>query len=165
MFTAIHPQLTGIVATCSITPEFSIMSRATFILAVVLLSGCAVANDTPPSAATPPVSSKVLLKSTNSWDGAPYSRYPDGQPELTILKINIPAGTALKWHRHAVPNAAYVVSGQITVQAKDSPHTVLLKAGDTLAEMVDTVHRGVTGSEPVELIVFYAGTPGTPLSQ
>lgn len=142
------------------------MRRATSILAVVLLlSGFAVAQDTPPSAATPPVTSQVLLKSTASWDGTPYSRYPEGQPELTILKISIPAETTLKWHRHAVPNAAYVVSGQITVQAKDTPNTILLKAGDTLAEMVDTVHRGVTGSEPVELIVFYAGTPGTPLSQ
>lgn len=142
------------------------MCRATSFFAVILmLSGSAIAEDAPPSTATPSVTSQVLLKSTASWDGTPYTRYPDGQPELTILKISIPAETALKWHRHAIPNAAYVVSGQITVQAKDTPHTILLKAGDTLAEMVDTVHRGVTGSEPVELIVFYAGTPGTPLSQ
>jgi len=31
--------------------------------------------------------------------------------------------------------------------------------------MVGELHRGITGDKPVELIVFYAGTKGMPLSQ
>ena len=130
------------------------------IVTVLMLAGCSAINGDSRG-----VVSRVLLKSTSSWDGTPYQHYPKGQPELTILRITIPANSALKWHKHRVPNAAYVVSGRITVQAKKSADTIQLKAGDTIAEMVDTVHRGVTGNEPVELIVFYAGTPGTPLSQ
>ena len=137
------------------------MTRTFLLIATVLmLTGCSIAGGTSQG-----VVSRVLLKSTSAWDGSPYQRYPEGQPELTILRITIPANSALKWHRHQVPNAAYVVSGRITVQARNSGDTIHLKAGDTIAEMVNTVHRGVTGSEPVELIVFYAGTPGTPLSQ
>jgi quercetin dioxygenase-like cupin family protein len=137
------------------------MTRTLLIAATLLvLTGCNAAEEKRPS-----VESQVLLKSTSSWNGTPYRQYPQGQPELTILKVNIPANTEMKWHRHPIPNAAYVVSGQLTVQAKDTPDVIQLKAGDTLAEMVDIMHRGVTGNEPVELIVFYAGTPGTPLSQ
>lgn len=137
------------------------MTRILFVAAALLsLAGCAPTENKPAV-----LQSQVLLKSTSSWDGTSYRRYPEGQPELTILKINVPANTALKWHQHPVPNAAYITAGQITVQAQHSFQSIQLKAGDTIAEMVDIMHRGVTGSEPVELIVFYAGTPGTPLSQ
>jgi quercetin dioxygenase-like cupin family protein len=130
--------------------------------ALFALSGCTSVTSMPVSQA---ITSEVLLKTTSSWDGTPYTRYPAGQPELTILRIRVPANAALKWHRHPVPNAAYVVSGRISVQARNSLKTIELKAGDTLAEMVDSLHRGVTGDEPVELIVFYAGSPTMPLSQ
>ncbi|WP_440093868.1 cupin domain-containing protein [Pseudomonas syringae] len=115
--------------------------------------------------AAPAVKSSVLLKSKTSWDGTPYIAYPKGQPELTVLKINIPANTALKWHSHPIPNAAYIASGEITVEKRDSKEQIRLKKGDALAEMVDIVHRGKTGDTPVELIVFYAATEATPLSQ
>ncbi|MBD8495941.1 cupin domain-containing protein [Pseudomonas syringae] len=136
------------------------MTKTLFILVATLaLAGCETGHRAPVA-----IESQVLLKSTASWDGTPYTAYPKGQPELTLLKIRIPADTTLNWHRHPVPNAAYVVAGQLTVQARDSANEVVLKAGDTLAEMVDIMHRGVTGNEPVELIVFYAGTAQTPLS-
>lgn len=126
--------------------------------AVLTLSGCAVHK--PQN-----VESHVLLKTTSAWDGTPYSAYPAGQPELTVLNIKIPANTALKWHQHPMPNAAYVVSGQLTVEARESGKSIILKPGDVLPEIVDKVHRGVTGSSAVELVVFYAGTPELPLSQ
>jgi quercetin dioxygenase-like cupin family protein len=109
--------------------------------------------------------STVLLKSTASWDGTAYKAYPAGQPELTLLKINIPAKTTLNWHRHPIPNAAYVASGELEVETQDGSKSIRLKQGDTLAELVDIMHRGKTGDSPVELIVFYAGTPGVALSE
>jgi hypothetical protein len=39
------------------------------------------------------------------------------------------------------------------------------KTDEVIAELVDGVHRGITGDDPVVLIVFYAGTVGSPLSQ
>jgi quercetin dioxygenase-like cupin family protein len=136
------------------------LRTALVAIACFLLAGC----HTPATPSTA-VESSVLLKSTASWDGTPYERYPGGQPELTILKISVPARTQLNWHSHPIPNAAYVLSGELRVRAQHTDKSILLKQGDVLAEMVDIMHRGETGDSPVELIVFYAGSPGTPLSQ
>lgn len=110
------------------------------------------------------VKSEILLKSDHSWDGAPYVGYPAGRPELSLVRIVIPPHTALPWHTHPIPNAAYVVSGTLQVELRGSSKIQSLHAGDTLSETVNTVHRGVTGEQPVELLVFYAGAPGVPLS-
>jgi hypothetical protein len=40
----------------------------------------------------------------------------------------------------------------------------ILQAGQAVAETVQTTHRGFTTDEPVELIVFYAGQVGLPLT-
>lgn len=40
-----------------------------------------------------------------------------------------------------------------------------LIGGQTRPEMVGMVHRGYSGSEPVELLVFYAGSHGLPLPE
>jgi quercetin dioxygenase-like cupin family protein len=116
-------------------------------------------TDNPPSAV-----STILLKADHSWDGTPYTHYPAGRPQLTVLKIVVPPHTSLPWHRHPMPNAAYVVSGTLTVETRDGRHRITLHAGDALPEMVDQDHRGTTGDAPVELIVFYAGAAGMPLS-
>lgn len=113
----------------------------------------------------PGVAVETLLKTGASWDGVPYKAYPAGSPELTVLKITIPPRTALPWHTHPMPNAAYVASGDLTVEKEEGGKTIHLVAGDVLPEMVDARHRGVTGDAGVVLIVFYAGTKGMPLSQ
>jgi quercetin dioxygenase-like cupin family protein len=113
----------------------------------------------------PSVTVETLLKTGNSWDGTAYQRYPDGPPELTMLKISVPPNTTLPWHTHPMPNAAYVVSGELLVEKHDGGLTKRLVAGDVLPEMVGSVHRGVTGEAGVVLLVFYAGTMGMPLSQ
>lgn len=128
-------------------------------LACLLTLGCSNTN------AQPGIEKEVLLQSSSSWDGTPYASYPQGSPELTLLKLKIPANTELKWHTHPIPNAAYILAGELTVEARDSGQTRVLKQGQTLAEMVNTVHRGKTGDSPVELIVFYAGSPGIALSE
>ncbi|WP_080439935.1 cupin domain-containing protein [Burkholderia ubonensis] len=106
--------------------------------------------------------STILLQSDRSWDGTTYEQYPAGKPQLTILRIVIPAHTALPWHTHPMPNAAYVVSGTLHVETKDGDRQTTLHAGGVLPEMVGTVHRGWTDESPVELIVFYAGVKGMP---
>ena len=126
--------------------------------APLLTSGAVLAADAPTA------TNEVLLKSTSSWDGTPYIRYPDGAPELTTLKITIPPRTELAWHSHPMPNVAYVLSGELTVEQREGGQSKTIKAGDVLPEMVDINHRGRTGDNPVVLIVFYAGTKGMPLS-
>jgi quercetin dioxygenase-like cupin family protein len=125
----------------------------------LLQYGIAVANDQPA------IQSKILLRTSSSWDGTPYQAYSPGQPELSILKITIPANTQLKWHTHPMPNAGYIVSGELTLEKKDGGKTQHFTAGQTVPEMVDALHRGMTGDQPVTLIVFYAGVKGMPLSK
>jgi quercetin dioxygenase-like cupin family protein len=110
------------------------------------------------------VQSSVLLKTESSWEGTPYGAYPTGAPELSVLKISIPANTALAWHKHPMPNVAYVLSGELTVETGDGKQRQVLGPGDVLAEMVERQHRGTTGAMATELIVFYAGGKDMPLS-
>lgn len=117
------------------------------------------------TAASTGIQAETLLKSDSSWDGTPYSAYPPGRPELTVVRLTIPPHTELPWHTHPMPNAAYVVSGSLTVEKQSDGFRRELSAGQVLAEMVNTPHRGYTSAEPVVLIVFYAGTPNMPLSE
>ena len=111
-----------------------------------------------------PIQTETLIQSTSSWDGTPYVSYPAGRPEITILKITIAPHTALKWHSHPMPNAGYILSGELTVEKEDGTKRHFV-AGQAITETVNSVHRGITGATPTVLIVFYPGTPGLPLSR
>ncbi|MFP0194568.1 MULTISPECIES: cupin domain-containing protein [Pseudomonas] len=128
-------------------------------LPVLTLLGCTSADEPEQT------QRKLLLESSTSWDGTPYLRYPDAAPELSVLKLRIPANTQLQWHTHPIPNAAYILSGELTIESRDDGRSQSFKQGEAVAEMVNRDHRGVTGDEPVELVVFYAGGEGIPLSE
>jgi quercetin dioxygenase-like cupin family protein len=113
----------------------------------------------------PAVQSQTLLRASSSWDGEPYKSYPSGRPQLSILKIALAPHTELEWHTHPIPNAAYVVAGEITLERKRDGKKQRFVAGQAVAETVDTFHRGIAGNEPVVLIVFYAGSPGVSLTK
>jgi quercetin dioxygenase-like cupin family protein len=115
-------------------------------------------------AGEPEVKVEQVLKTMRSWDGSNYTGYPSGQPEVTVLKITIPPNTTLHWHRHPMISAAYILSGHLTVEKKDTGERKVVHAGEALAETVETTHRGFTTDEPVELIAFYAGKVDMPVS-
>ncbi len=106
----------------------------------------------------------VLVQTTQSWNGKPYTHYPSGQPQLTTLKVTIPPHTALPWHTHPFPNAVYVLSGTLTLQDRASGKTLVLHQGQAVGESVDDVHRGESGDQSTVLLITYAGTPGVPTS-
>jgi quercetin dioxygenase-like cupin family protein len=83
---------------------------------------------------------------------------------LTMLKLTIAPHTKLPWHTHPFPNAAYVLSGTLTVHDKLSGKTKVFHQGEAFAESVNDIHRGEAGGEPVVLLVTYSGTPGVPTS-
>jgi quercetin dioxygenase-like cupin family protein len=106
----------------------------------------------------------TLVKTTKSWNGSQLPKYLDGNPEITILKIIIPPKTKLPLHKHPEINAGILLKGELTVisEANDTLH---LKAGEPIVELVNTWHFGQNeGTEPVEIIVFYAGIKGTPIT-
>ncbi|MES2818275.1 MAG: cupin domain-containing protein [Pseudomonadota bacterium] len=128
-----------------------------------LSSGCATVDSPPARAVTTTVVEK-LAKTTRSWNGATLPAYPSGQPEISILRITIPAGAKLPVHIHPVINAGVLVSGQLTVITGDGK-TLHLSAGDAIVETVDTLHYGVNqGSVPAQIIVVYAGVIDKPIT-
>jgi len=106
----------------------------------------------------------VLAKTTTSWNGAALPAYNQGIPEVTILRIVIPAKTELPLHQHPVINAGVLLKGELTVVTQDKK-TLHLKAGDPIVEVVDTWHYGRNdGDGPAEIIVFYAGVKDAPIT-
>lgn len=128
------------------------------ILSAILVAGCAspkYAND---------VRSVQLIKSTTSWNGQPLPAYKTGTPEITILRITIPPNHTLPIHTHPVINAGVLLKGELTV-ITDSGQVLRMKPHDPIVEVVDTWHYGRNeGDEPAEIIVFYAGEKGEPIT-
>ena len=116
------------------------------------------------SAREPQIEVQQILQTTQSWDGANYNGYPTGKPQLTVLRIKIPPDTALHWHHHPVISVGFVLSGELTLEKKATGERTIVHAGQALAETVETTHRGFTTNEPVELVVFYAGQAGLPIT-
>ncbi len=106
----------------------------------------------------------VLAKTSSSWDGRDLPDYGKGKPEVTILRIKIPQGVQLPLHKHPVINAGVLLKGELTVVTEDKK-TLHLKAGDSIVEVVNKWHYGKNeGNEPAEIIVFYVGIRGTPIT-
>ena len=107
---------------------------------------------------------EVLARSAASWNGSPLPAYPAEQPEVTVLKIRIAPGTRLPMHKHPVINAAVVLAGALTV-ITEAGRSVRFSSGDAIVEVVDQWHYGYNdGPEVAELVVFYAGAQGQPIT-
>jgi quercetin dioxygenase-like cupin family protein len=107
---------------------------------------------------------ELLLQTSQSWNGKPYTHYPTGQPQLTTIKLTIAPHTALPWHTHPFPNVVYVLSGTLTLHDKATGKTRIVHQGEAVGESVDDIHRGESGDETTVLLITYAGTPGIPTS-
>jgi len=111
-----------------------------------------------------PVSSEILAKGSQSWDGAPIE-YRQGPAELTVQRIRVSAGgeaVALPIHCHTIPLAAYVTQGSVRV-VKTSGEERIFKSGDAFIEVMNQWHKGIF-VEDTELIVVYAGAKDVPIS-
>ena len=107
---------------------------------------------------------EVLLKTTSTWDNAKYKKIKIKKPEVTVLKIIINVNEELLIHKHDLVNIAYVKKGTLTVITEDNKK-ITINEGEVLPELIGKYHYGKnTGNQPVELIVFYIGEKGTPLS-
>ena len=107
---------------------------------------------------------QVLLNTTSTWENAEYKKLKIKRPEVTVLKIVINVNEELPMHKHDLVNIAYVKKGILTVITDDNKK-ITLHEGEVLPELIGKYHYGKnTGNEPVELVVFYIGEKGTPLS-
>lgn len=106
-----------------------------------------------------------LLKTSQSWDGADLPDYPEGKPELRVLKVTIPPHSSLGKHHHDVMSYGIVNKGQLTLIRESDKKEKTVLPGEAVVETVGTVHHGENrGDEPVEVVVFYVSKEGTPLS-
>ncbi len=104
-----------------------------------------------------------LLQTSSSWDGTAL-HYPAGQAQISGMLIEIAVGGQTGWHLHPVPSFGMVLEGELEVSLKDG-RSKRTKAGEALAEVVNTLHNGRNiGTVPVKLVVFYAGSEGQKLS-
>ena len=130
------------------------------LLIAALCGAATLAAATAHAQATASAHVDVLAKSDASWNGKKYTGYPAGTPQLSVLKMTIPANSALPWHTHPFPNAGYVLSGQLTIEDKASGKKQTFTTGQAFTESVNDVHRGISGAEPTVLIITYSGSPG-----
>lgn len=107
---------------------------------------------------------RQVLQTDRAWNGTPYQHYPAGTPQLTVVHFDIPPHSTLAWHTHAVPNAAYVIAGALTVEDRETGETHVVRAGEAFGESVGPVHRGYTEGTATEVVAVYAGVDGIPLS-
>jgi len=128
---------------------------------LIFLAGC---SGTGIRQSRRPAVVRQIVRSVKSWDGEILPAYPQGQPEVTILRIKVPPGVRLDMHKHPVINAGILTKGQLTV-VRDDGKTLLLKAGDPIVEIVNRAHYGINfGKKPAEIIVWYAGVENEPVS-
>ena len=106
----------------------------------------------------------TLLKTTTSWSGQKLA-WPQGEAEATVLKVEIAPGGETGWHLHPGPSIGIVTKGTLEVTLKDG-RVKRLEEGEALAEVVSTLHNGRNvGEGTLQLVVFYPGSVGTPLSE
>jgi len=139
------------------------MIRSRFPLSPLVLlpflAACAARDDSGcPDCAAAATVTKVASTSRTA-DGKPI-RFPQGDAEATAFVYVIPAGAKLPVHKHPYPRFAYVMEGEIRVTL-DGGKTYDYRAGDFIAEVIDTWHSGETvGSATVKLFVLDATPPG-----
>ena len=108
--------------------------------------------------------SETVIQTSVYWNQKPIKPIHIDQPQVTVLKITVPAGEKLAMHKHPMLNVGYMVKGELTVYSEQGEKLVL-KAGDPIVELVDIWHYGEnTGSEDVVIVVTYVGNKEENLS-
>ena len=124
-----------------------------FLLAIVLTSLNVYAAD-----------SEKVIQTTVHWNQQPIKPIHIDHPQVTILRITIPAGEKLAMHKHPILNVGYLTKGELTVRSEKGG-VLVLKPGDPIVELVNEWHYGEsTGSEDAEIVVTYVGDKNDDLS-
>ena len=101
-----------------------------------------------------------LIRTSQSWDGAFLPDFPQGRPELRVIRLDFPVGAKTGWHHHTVVNYGIVQQGELTIVCHDGSEKTFHE-GEPLVEVIGTIHRGENrGHKPVILNMFYFSSPG-----
>lgn len=123
-----------------------------FAVCVLMSAGAYAAN------------SETVIQTDSHWNKQAIKPIHIDNPQITMLRITIPAGEKLAMHKHPVLNIGYLTKGELTVRSEDGG-VLVLHPGDPIVELVDVWHYGEsTGSEDAEIVVTYVGSKEDPLS-
>ncbi len=135
------------------------MKNYFFGFILLILFACEKAKDVPTE-----IQMEILAEGSTSWIGDSLPPYPEGTPQVSIMRAKIPPQAKLRMHKHPVINAGVLIKGTLTV-ISDKGDTLRLKAGDPIIELVNRYHFGMNeGDEVAEIIVVYAGEVNTPIT-
>ena len=125
------------------------------------ISGCGSQKSTT-SDAKPII--ETLVRASESWNGDIYS-YPQGQAQMTLLKITAPVGFRTPVHTHPQPGVAYVAKGTLDCVVT-ADKTKVFSTGDSFATTFgDTPHYCESvGNESAIVFVAYAGVEEEPVT-
>ena len=113
---------------------------------------------------TKDIKTTELIRTSQSWDGAQLPDFPQGQPELRVVRLDFPIGAKTGWHHHTVVNYGIVQQGDLTIVCQDGTEKTFHE-GEALVEVIGTIHRGENrGSKPVILNMFYFSSPGAEIT-
>ena len=56
-----------------------------------------------------------LIRTSRSWDGSLLPDFPQGTPELRVVRLDFPVGAQTGWHHHTVVNYGIVQQGDLTI--------------------------------------------------
>ena len=104
--------------------------------------------------------SEELLRTTETWEGGDIV-YPSGNAEVSSVKVRIEEGKTTPFHCHPVPTLGYILKGKVEVETISGKRRILSE-GESVVEVLRTVHRGKAIGGPVEILVFYAGAESIP---
>ena len=101
--------------------------------------------------------SETVIKTDTHWNNQAIKPIHIEHPQITMLRITIPAGEKLAMHKHPILNIGYLTKGELTVRSENGD-VLVLKPGDPIVELVDVWHYGEsTGIEDAEIVVTYVG--------
>ena len=92
---------------------------------------------------------ELLLETRTSWDGGALA-YPQGPVQISSFILRLEEGDQPRFHCHPVPTMGYVLKGRIKVETRDG-NTATFQAGQSVVEVMRTMHRGTAVDAPVEI--------------
>ena len=141
-----------------------------FFTMFVLMEGNAMAESLTKQqqsialAASYATNSETVIQTDSHWNKQAIKPIHIDHPQITMLRIAIPAGEKLSMHKHPILNIGYLTKGELTVRSENGD-VLVLHPGDPIVELVDIWHYGEsTGSEDAEIVVIYVGDKEDPLS-
>jgi quercetin dioxygenase-like cupin family protein len=118
---------------------------------LALMVGAAIAATTTPSRDE----AEQLATHHERAAHGPVHLLDDGHHDMRMLRISVEPGAPLPWHRDTVPDAGYLIEGELHVRTREGERKVM-RPGDCLAESMEAVRRGTAGPRGATVLVFYS---------